>query len=161
MSEDLTTVEIVGLAIRSEDEAAKFYGEISKRIKNALVRSKYESLAREEARHRQILTALYKKMTGENAPPPIPGEPRVAEGAGKLPDGKDMEALLRLAIDREREAQAFYEQMATKMQDANSSRLFKYLAGIERSHEVMLEAELEAYLADKNWYADNPDIQLV
>jgi rubrerythrin len=125
------------------------------------VRSKYEALAREEARHKQVLAGLYRKMTGENAPPPIPGDPAVAEGAGAKPEGGDMETLLEFAIGREREAQAFYNEMAEKADEPNARRLLKYLAGIECGHETMLLTELEAYRADKNWYADNPDIQLV
>jgi rubrerythrin len=161
MSEELTTVEILGLAIRSEEEAAKFYGDLAKRIGNALARAKYEALAREESSHRQILINLYRKMTGEKRPPEITGEPAVAEGGGVHVETEGLERLLQVAIEREQRAGNFYREMSSKMEDANGRRLLQYLADIERGHEVMLASELEAYRRDKNWYADNPDIQLV
>jgi rubrerythrin len=161
MSEELTTVEILALAIRSEEEAAKFYGGLAKRIKNDLARAKYESLAYEEASHRQLLINLYRKTTGEDRPPEIPGEPRTAEGGGVEVESEDIERLLQIAIEREQKAGAFYKEMSSRMKDANGRRLLQYLADIERGHEVMLQSELEAYRRDKNWYADNPDIQLV
>jgi rubrerythrin len=161
MSKELTTVEILGFAIRSEEEATKFYGALAKRIKNDLARARYESLAREETSHRQLLLNLYKKVTGGKNPPVIPGEPKTPEGGGVQIETEDVERLLQVAIDREQRAGAFYREMASKMRDANGRRLLQYLADIERGHEVMLASELEAYRRDKNWYADNPDIQLV
>jgi len=161
VNRELTTVEILGLAIRSEEEAASFYGEIAGRIKNDLAKAKYESLAREEVAHRRLLLNLYKKMTGEERPPRIPYEPDTAEGGKKRLDAEDLEQLLEAAIAREEEAKNFYKEMASKMTDDNARRLLQYLADIERGHELMLVSELEAYRRDKNWYADNPDIQLV
>jgi len=161
MSEELTTVEILGLAIRSEEEAAKFYGGLAGRIKNDLARAKYESLAREEASHRQLLLNLYRKTTGENKPPQIPGEPVTAEGGGVQVETDDIERLLKTAIEREQKAMNFYREMSSRMKDTNGKRLLQYLADIERGHEVMLASELEAYRRDKSWYADNPDLQLV
>lgn len=162
MKEELTILEIVGLAIRSEEEAAEFYGSISKIIKNELVRAKYEALAREEVGHRHMLVELYKKMTGESgAPPKIPGKPSTAEG-GKLPiSAESLEDLLKLAISREHEASEFYRNASLRVTGNVSKRIFEYLSGIERGHEAMLKSELEAYLLDRDWYADKPDIQLV
>lgn len=161
MDAQLTTIEILGLAIRSEEEAAKFYGDLSKRIKNGLVRAKYEALAKEEASHRQLLVGLYRKFTGEESPPHIPGHPKVAEGGGVPVETASIEELLKIAIGREEAAHDFYQKFAARMQDANSRRLIEYLADIERGHELMLREELAAYLRDRNWYAEKPDIQLV
>lgn len=162
MKEELTILEVIGLAIRGEEEAAKFYGEVSKTIKNDLVRSKYESLSREEMGHRHMLLILYRKMTGEkDAPPKIPGTPQTAEGGG-IPVGvKSLEELLKLAISRERKAMEFYLKAATRTDDHACRRTFEYLADIERGHELMLKTELDAYLRDRDWYAEKPDIQLV
>lgn len=159
---DLTTIEILGLAIRSEEDAARLYGGMAARIKNDLARARYESLAREEASHRQLLMNLYRRMTGDDGAPKIPGEPKTAEG-GVAPsvETADLEQLIEFAIGRERDAKNFYSEMACSMTDANARRLLQYLADIERGHEVMLVSELEAYRRDKSWYADNPDIQLV
>lgn len=161
MEKNLTSVEAVGLAIRSEEDAAEFYNKVAKLVKNDLVRAKYESLAKEEVGHRLILVNLYKRMTGENtAPPPIPGRPSTAEGGFPMAL-EAMEDILNFAIAREQEAQVFYKKAATATADISGKRTFEYLADIERGHELSLKAELDAYKRDKNWYADNPDIQLV
>ncbi len=161
MNTDLTAVEVVGLGIRSEEDAAEFYGHIAKKIKNELVQAKFESLAREEVGHKQILTALYRKITGEPVPPKIPGSPDTAEGGGIPVNVDDIEELLNIAISREQKANAFYKDAAKKAQDPSGRKTLEYLAGIERGHELMLKEELEAYKRDKDWYANNPDIQLV
>lgn len=162
VKEELTLLEIIGLAIRSEEDAAEFYGGISKIIKNDLVRAKYEGLAREEVGHRHMLVELYKKMSGEaEGPPRVPGHPSTAEG-GKPPFVADaLEELLRHAIDREVEANDFYRKVAARAVDQGGQRTLEYLADIERGHELMLRAELGAYLRDRDWYAEKPDVQLV
>lgn len=161
MGHDLTTVEIIGLAIRSEEDAAKFYGELSKKIQNAVVRAKYESLAREEESHRHMLLLLYKKMTGEQNPPRIPGSPALAEGRGVPVMTESLKEILQYAIAREHEACEFYRGLVSKMSEPASKRTIEYLADIEQGHEQLLKSELASYLRDKTWYADNPDIQLV
>ncbi|HPQ81163.1 MAG TPA: ferritin family protein [bacterium] len=162
MKDDLTLLEVIGLAIRSEEDAAEFYGSISKVINNELVRAKYEALAKEEVGHRQMLVDLYKRMSGEKgAPPRIPGSPATAEG-GKPPFEADaLEDLLSHAISREVEANDFYRKAAARAIDNNSRRTLEYLADIEHGHELMLRSELEAYLRDRDWYAEKPDVQLV
>ena len=84
---------------------AKFYGAISKRVKNDLVKAKYEQLAREEAGHRTMLASEYKRMTGEaDSPPRIPGDPEVAEGGGVPEESASIDKLIQIAIDREHAA---------------------------------------------------------
>lgn len=158
--EELTSVEIIAIAIRSEEDAADFYGRVSKMVKNDLVKSKYESLAREEVGHRHMLISLYKKMTGGVNPPKFTQSPTTAEGG--IPIAMDnLEDMLKFAIARENEAEKVYGGAAKKCRERETQRIFQYLSGIERGHANALELELEAYCRDKNWYADNPDIQLV
>jgi rubrerythrin len=162
MDADLTIVEVLGLAIRSEEEAAKFYGGLARRVGNELVRAKFEALAREEGLHRRMLVALHAKTTGEDAPPPrIPGTPATAEGTEDLAATDSLEELLLLAIRREREAAIFYRRAAERVGDPTGRNTLYYLADIERGHEVVLAAELEAYRRDASWYEGVPDLQLV
>jgi rubrerythrin len=160
MMKNLTSVEIIGLAIKGEDDAAEFYGSIARVVKNELVREKYESLAREEIGHKHILTELYKKMTGEVSVPKITGDFKTAE-YGHPVSVNELEELLQFAIARENEAEAYYMDAAKQAGDNNGKRILEYLASIEHGHATMLEIELENYRKDRNWYADNPDIQLV
>ena len=62
MDRKLTSLEVIGMAIRSEEDAAKFYSHIAARINNELVSKKYRHLAKEETGHRKMLVDLYKKI---------------------------------------------------------------------------------------------------
>jgi rubrerythrin len=161
MDIDYTALEAIGLAIKSEEDAVEFYQKVAGLVKNDLVRAKYTSLASEEMGHRLILVNLYKKMTGEKTEPPkITSKIETAEGGFPMVLEK-FDDILNYAIAREQEAQAFYKRAASQTSDISGKRTFEYLADIERGHELTLKAELDAYKRDKNWYSDNPDIQLV
>lgn len=160
MGRDLTSLETLGLAIRSEEDAAEFYSAVAKLVKNKLVRDKYETLAREEIGHRQILVNLYKKFSGDPQPPKIKGSPKTAETGFPIMALDSIEDMLNFAIIRENEANKFYRNAAKKTTDITAKRILEYLADIEHGHEIMLKAEFEAYKRDKGWYIDE-DIQLV
>lgn len=154
MDPSLTTLEIIGMAVRSEEDAAKFYGHIAAMIDNDIVKEKYRNLAREEVSHKKMLEQLYQEMVGKKgAPPRIPGSPVTAEG-GPIPAdiAESLEELLKLAIQREQEAKAFYRRAAGKAVDAAGRRTLEYLASVEGGHEQMLKTEMEAYLRDRDWY---------
>ena len=162
MAKQLTSVEVVGLAIRSEEEASRFYGGIAKRIKNALVKARYEDLAREEVRHRKLLVGLYQQMTGDEfSPDRIPGDPAVAEGGWPAGETEDLEKLIDLAIQREQQAAVFYDSAAKNARDAAGRQALSYLADMERGHAVILTAELAAYRRDQSWYSDFPDMPMM
>lgn len=161
MQSDLTKVEVLGLAIRSEEDAAKLYGEISKLVNNDLVKARFEQLAREEVGHKAILIGIYKKVTGDRNPPKIPGKPHTAESQMEIAEPKSIEEALLYAIELEQKASAFYLNAAKQAKEPSIVQLFNYLADMEHGHEMMLKLELDAFRRDENWYAEKPDIQLV
>jgi rubrerythrin len=154
MERKLTSLEVIGMAIRSEEDAAKFYGHISTMTENELVGAKYKQLAKEETGHRKMLVSLYKKMSNTTElPPRIPGEPDTAEGGAVLDEiSGSLEDLLKLAIKRERKARDFYKDAAAQATDLSGKRILRYLSDVEHGHELMLKNELEAYLRDSDWY---------
>jgi rubrerythrin len=163
MDRRLTALEVVGMAIRSEEDASKFYGHISKMIANGVVRTKYENLAKEEVNHGKLLMELHKQMSGTEAKPPrIPGEPETAEG-GAVPEeiAGSLEDLLKLAIQREEKAKNFYRKAAAETTDPSAERILQYLADVEHGHALMLKNELEAYLRDADWYVHEETPEMV
>lgn len=162
MKKELSLVEILGLAIRSEEDAMSFYGKVVSLIKNDIVRTKYLSLAEEEGRHRKLLASLYCRVTGERMPPKrIQGRPMTAEGGVSF-RVSTLDDAIGLAIEREASAEKFYRDSAKAIkEDEAAKNILSYLADMEHGHFLMLKAELKAYLRDKNFYAENPDIQLV
>lgn len=162
MEEDLTSLEILGIAIRSEEEAARFYGRIARGIGNVLVRTRFRHLAEEEGEHRNMLVALYKQLTGDPGEPPrFKGTGNLAEG-GSVPEGRDesLETLLELAVQREEQARDFYRKAAEKALDPSGERILHYLADVEEGHAQRLKRELHAYHRDTAWYTgqDAPEM---
>jgi rubrerythrin len=162
MDRKLTSLEVVGMAIRSEEDAAKFYSHIADMIDNEGVSIKYRHLAKEEAGHRKMLVELYKKILGhEENPPQIPGKPETAEGSPIPKDiSNSLEALLILALKREQAAKDFYRQAAAAT-DLSGKRILEYLVHVETGHEMMLKSELEAYRQNKDWYAGTTTPEMV
>ncbi len=163
MDRKLTSLEVVGMAIRSEEDAAKFYSHIAEMINNELVSKKYRHLAKEEAGHRKMLVDLYKKMLGDSEnPPKIPGEPETAEG-GAIPKhiSNSLEELLILAVKREQAAKEFYRQAAAAATDLSGKKILEYLVHVETGHEMTLKSELEAYRQDKDWYTGETTPEMV
>jgi len=161
MDGKMTTLEIIGLAVKSEQDASDFYKKVAGAIKNEVVKIKYENLSREELGHKALLKGLYSKLTGGGAlPKDIKGAPLTAE-SGFPVAVTDLEGALLLAISREQEANRFYLNAATRTDDQSACRILQYLADMEKGHELTLSGELESFRRDRDWYANNPEIQLL
>lgn len=162
MDPDLSILEVIGLAVKNEDDAAVFYTDFSKIIKNELVQAKFQFLAEEEKKHSKMLTDFYKKLSGEPlTPPKVPGAAKSVEGPTYEFTVDSIEALLNLAIKREMDASEFYKSAAEKSENNSGRRMLEYLSRIEELHAVTIRAELKSYLEDKDWYTDTVDIMLV
>ncbi len=159
VSRSLTGLEVLGIAIRSEVEAHRFYTLVLKRVKNPILREKLSRLAAEEKRHRQILEERYKKSTGEDFPPlPTRGG---AEGKGPIPQNLTPAEILQMAIRMERQAANFYQREAQKSTDMSGSFMLEYLADFERSHERSLEAEWKALKRFPDWFSSSDPIVML
>jgi len=159
-SRDLTGLEVLGVAIRSEIDAHRFYSQALRITQNPLLREKLSRLAAEEKRHRQILEERYRKSTGEK----FPLLPRKggAEGKGKAPKDLEPEELLKIAIRREQEAAQFYRREAQKSTDMSGRFMLEYLADFEMGHERSLRSELKALRRFPQWFSlKDPVVMLV
>jgi rubrerythrin len=159
MDEELTSIEVLGLAVRQEVEAFKRYKLFADRVKNPLVKEKFLSLAREEKAHREMLYKILQKFTGEAKPPLPKNFPRLNKEAEiNLP----LHEILLLAIEKEREAQAFYRNAAKRAADPSGKRLLLYLAQFEEGHERTLKVEYDSISKFPQWFeTEGADIQLV
>lgn len=156
----LTGLEVLGVAIRAETEAHRFYTRAMRGVQNPLLKEKFSRLAGEEKRHRQILEARYRASSGEEFPP-IPRRGGV-EGKGKLPGELSPEEILTVAIRKEQEAAQFYRREAQKSADMSARFMLEYLADFERSHERSLQAELKALNRFPDWFSmKDPVVMLV
>jgi rubrerythrin len=143
--------EILAAAIRSEIQAADFYGGILERVKNVLLREKLKFLVLEEKKHRRILERLHADRFPDR-------ELRVPETSGpRLPGASVGEKssvldLFKAALEAEKIAEAFYRDARSAMTDAGSRKILGYLSRVERSHFFMIRSEIDLLSRFPDYY---------
>jgi rubrerythrin len=141
---EMTWEEILNRAIAKEEEAYSNYHAMAKRASNPGAQTMFNGLAEEEGRHKAILTNW---KSGK-----LPGCPlsSLADLSG-IGEGRDIkfdrdltpEEAVRLAIQEEGRAFAFYSTLAKGLEDAEAKCLAERLAAEERGHRSKLERLLE------------------
>lgn len=152
----LTVVEILGLAIKKEIEAARFYRRLAEQIINPLVRERFKALAKDERLHQALLQAEHKRLTGESKPP-LPGKAFQKEKTYDFSNFA-VEDALHFAIQAEREAQQLYAAAAKASSDPRGKRLLDYLVEFEKGHERQLKGELEYYKKAPLFFEDENEM---
>ena len=141
--EDLTALEALGIAIRSEIDAQEVYSDLAGMCGDELLKNRFLSLFHEERRHQTLLEKKYKEMFPETdlvlPQSQLPTEV-VESGIRKKMNIKDV---LQLAINEEKRVREFYLDCAGSVKDLSGNRMFRFLADMEFSHQMMLTAELE------------------
>jgi rubrerythrin len=132
-------------AMKSEVESNAVYTTIAKRIKNGLLKDKFQFLAKEEEKHRQYVEQVYKKtypkkkiVLPKTTPVPLP--------VLVIPDEETpLGVVLHTAMQAEHAAQEFYTSLAEQFQnDATIRNTLSYFADMERTHYKILEIEKES-----------------
>jgi len=137
---DLTTLEVLGIAIKSEIEAVKLYNRMKEKTKNPDLTMKLDFLVAQEAGHQRILTEAYdKKFPGVELS--LPQKTLVPTVDDVLERDASLKELFAAAMEAEKKANEFYTGLAGKTHDQSSRSMLEYLASMERSHYSILEAE--------------------
>ena len=132
--------KLLGIAIRAEMEANKTYSDMAERVSNPLLKEKFQWLAYEENKHKEILGKLYETLYQGDEP--------------KIPDTTD-EALLpsihigpsssfadilHQAMESEKSAENFYVDLSKRFEDPQK-KILTYFSKVEHSHYMMLQSE--------------------
>lgn len=134
---ELTTLEAVALAVRSEINSTNLYVDLAKKVKNPSVRQVLNELAADEERHRQTLMKMYGEMLGGQEPS-IPEE----DGRGKkieLGPSVEYKAVILAAVAKERDSEDFYQKAAENVTDYKTRMFFLETAENERHHATTLQ----------------------
>jgi len=143
IADGLTALEALGLAVRCEMDARALYQNLASRIDNDLLKERFLNLAQEEKRQQLLLEKKHREMFPEvelELPPcQLPRE--VLE---KTP-GKELtlKEVLKTALEEAKRAREFYLDCAETTDDLSGKRMFRFLADMKFSHQMMLAAELE------------------
>jgi len=147
--EDAGPLEILGMGIYNEVSAYDFYISVSKKIKNKSGKEKFEILASDEKRHREILEGLYKKESGKD----FDFDPlRVKKIKFEIKDQTGAFEVIDIAMEAERQAYLFYTAAAKKTRNPDAQRMFETLAQEEDGHYQRLSAERNALSGGFYWF---------
>ena len=138
------------LALQREIDSQRLYDHIASQVVNSVAKAKFEVLKREEAFHEKIVREMYEKSIG--ALDFTPAETDLPEISGKQRE-EDSVAVLEFAIEKEREAQAFYRDLASQINDEEGKKVCGKLLEEETSHQHTLEDDLRVLNREFYWYS--------
>ncbi len=132
--------KLIGYAVRAERDSHNIYRRLSRRLKNPLLREKFEVLAFEEKKHGEILESLYGSLYGdERLEVPESVDARLLPGVTIRPSSTLIDILAQ-AMEAEKSAQDFYASLAGRVK-TTKRKILEYLSKVEKSHYLMLRSE--------------------
>lgn len=147
----LTALEALGVAIKSEIEAASLYARLRERVGSSSLAAKLHFVQAEEEKHRAILEGEYQRRFPDvdlRLPPdavvPLPDEASFADLS--VPE------LFRVAMQAEQASAEFYLREAERTQDEAGRTILRYLGKVERGHYLMLETEYDLVSRFPDYY---------
>jgi rubrerythrin len=147
---DLSEQEILALAISSEEDDSRIYGDIAQGLKAEYpaTAKMFEEMQHEESEHRRGLTELYRQRFGEHVPlirrQDVKGF--VTRRPVWLIRPLGIKTVRNLAETMEMETRRFYEQAARKVTDASTRKLLMDLAEAEKKHSDFAESLEQKHL---------------
>ncbi len=135
--------EILLAALKSEIESKEVYLQLKDRVKNFVLKDKFDFLAKEEEKHRIFFEKLFLQnfsdkdmVLPEKSPVPLP---QIEISDESAPISK----ILEQAMKAELAASEFYKSMEKLFDDELIKKTLDYIATVELSHYKLIEAEKE------------------
>ena len=147
---DLTEQEILALAISSEEDDSRIYGDVAEglRAEYPATAKVFEEMQQEESEHRRGLTELYRQRFGEHIPlirrQDVKGF--ITRRPVWLIRPLGIKTVRNLAETMEMETRRFYEQAARRVTDASTRKLLMDLAEAEQKHSNFAESLEQKHL---------------
>jgi rubrerythrin len=132
--------KLLGYAVRAEIDANKIYTRLSSRVKNLLLKEKFQILAFEEKKHKEVVENLFDSLYhGDKLLVPDCVDERLLPSVHITPSSS-LAQILYQAMAAEKSAQDFYASLAKKVR-IPKKKIIEYLSKVERSHFLMLQSE--------------------
>jgi rubrerythrin len=146
-----TVAAVLAFAIQREIEAAEGYGRMAERSSSAPARELLLDLQKEERKHEEILRDMAE---GRLVPLFHRDVPDLKISDYVIEEPLDAESgfqdLLIYAARKEAKAVALYTDLRSRVDDAETRRLFDFLIQEERGHKLRLEQEYERRVLEEN-----------
>jgi len=171
MSETMSDIELIELALDTESSGNDFYLDAASKTDHKLARAAFEVLAKEEIRHVELIEALSRTLEGEGGPVETTSPEKkelekrvktVYEKAGDETTEDKMEPAeaYEKAIELEKKIAALYYGYIEECQSDAARRLFKALYQEEQDHLGLLEDMLGYLTKPDQWFIDRDMILL-
>jgi len=132
--------KLLGYAIRAEMDAHRIYTRMADRVRNTLLKEKFQLLALEEKKHKDIILRLFASMwAGERPEISMAVDERLLPSVSIKPSSSLVDVLSQ-AMNAEKSAREFYASLARRIKALNRQMLM-YLSKVENSHYLMLRSE--------------------
>ncbi len=150
--------ELIALAWILEDSTGTFYARIAETAGDPEAAALFRELVIAEQRHREMLTGLYRTITGAVGEVDFPSvlgrypKEKMMEGGMRLDDAlawakdKGIKEILELAMSLETGSYDRYLALQEKMTDERSLEIFRFLADEEKRHLGNLTGLFEKHL---------------
>ncbi|MEN6335087.1 MAG: ferritin family protein [Phycisphaerales bacterium] len=156
MSRELTGAEVLEIAEKMEQNAARFYRQAAGLYKDPKISRLFSDLAQWEKRHVEVFAEMKKRLSQQawglgqygierpNASrTPTPVFPDRTDPSQKLTGRETKADLLRAAIEKEKEAIAYYASLKDSIPGAEDVQALKDILGEEERHVRILTQSLE------------------
>lgn len=159
----MTIEEAIKTGIEFEEQVRHVYSEAAKKFKDPVARKIFGVLADEEDRHLEYLESRLDEwertgaVTAAALETAIPPQAAIDAAMGKLTRrmgeqdfGVELE-MLKKALALEIEATQFFTRMVSELKD-EERQLFSRFVEIERGHEAIVQAEIDAVTGLGFWF---------
>ena len=154
MSIDLSQMSVehaLNLALQTEKLSAKVYTKLIKSVNNFVMKDKLKFLLNEEKKHKKIVEELLKKLYPDGETIKIkqsllPKLDIALQEESYVPD------LLELAMESEKKAEEFYDNLSDEVEARGVHEILQYLASMEHSHYFLLKGEYDLCMKDDDYY---------
>jgi rubrerythrin len=142
ISPNLTVLEILGIAIKSEIDSVELYQKLMSKIKNKAVKDRIMLIKQEEIKHRQLFENLHHKKFPE-IEIKVPKTSIVPKVESAFKQDLSPKELLEIAMENELASEKFYSELQKRSPDITSKGMLQYLSKVEQSHYRLLKDEYE------------------
>ena len=141
--------EVLEFAIEKEEEAAAFYQEASQKVERPHMKRVFQSMAKEEQKHKELLINLNVENVSDKKIESVP-DLKISDYLVDVEYSPDMEYqdVLILAMKREKKAFQLYTNIADKTDNPDLKKLFQVLAQEEAKHKLKLETEYDEHVME-------------
>lgn len=161
--------ELLRRAVQMEIDGREYYLAVAARTHNPLARHTFETLAREEDRHRGYFEAYYAAAAagkgwpavdelGVEAPDRLQRAETVfseaaSEGRAVMPEA-DLPEAYNHAMEMERRTIEFYQQLRDKLEGGPVQEFLSFIVDQERQHLELLSRSLDVINDPETWFFD-------